>query len=316
MSRWLTRLWVLVALSFLGCQNSPTHTTLLLDWLVNPNHVALYAGLEKGIFAEHGIDLEILRLHDPADTYPMTCSGKVDISLVCSPYLLRAVSRGYPLRIIATWIDTALTGCFFRQEANIQSWNDLSGKTLGTTSMSPVHLALMQDCLDSAGAVPTSVQRLSFDGVVGLATGAVDVVFGMCCNVEPEQLRSLGMTPGYLLMPHEHIPDFSELVFVMGTSTLEKDPSLAKRFQKAIAASLDFARKNPEEAFALYLQALPHKSFETAEWERIAWEKTLPFLASSQDVDIQKWTAFCEWMQEKGLLERPFLLTDLFSDPW
>lgn len=316
MNRWLTRLFAISTLFFVGCQTPPTatHTTLLLDWLPNPNHIALYAGIEKGIFAEYGIDLEILRLHDPADTYPMTCSGKVDIALVCTPYLLRAVSRGYPLHVVATWIDTALTGCFFCQESGIVSWEDLAGKTLGTTSMSPVHLALMQECLDLAAARPSSIQRLSFDGVVGLATGAVEVVFGMCCNVEPQQLLSLGVTPGYLLLPHDQIPDFAELVFVMGAATLEKDPTLATRFREAIAACLDFAREHPKEAFSLYLNALPHKAFETTQWEEAAWEKTLPLLAPSQEFDLQKWTAFYTWMEGKGLLEHPFSVENLLKD--
>ncbi|MEA2115501.1 MAG: ABC transporter substrate-binding protein, partial [Thermodesulfobacteriota bacterium] len=34
--------------------------TVLLDWFVNPDHAPLFVALERGYFANHGLDVEMI----------------------------------------------------------------------------------------------------------------------------------------------------------------------------------------------------------------------------------------------------------------
>ncbi len=67
--------------------------TVLLDWFVNPDHAPLFVALEKGYFANHGLDVEMIAPSNPNDPPKLVAAGKADIGFQIFSYRLQDQNR-------------------------------------------------------------------------------------------------------------------------------------------------------------------------------------------------------------------------------
>ncbi|WP_162268179.1 ABC transporter permease/substrate-binding protein [Waddlia chondrophila] len=291
---------VMAALFFIvmiGCQAADSgKTRLVLDWLPNPNHVPLYAGIAKGFFKEHGIDLEIKKIHDPSDPIPLLISRQTDLAISYSSYVLRAVNRGAEIKPVGILIEEPLNCLIYRKNLGIDSISDLNGKVIGY-SLDGSETRLLRQLLQWNHVVPKELKNLQFDLVGSLAIGRVDAFYGGYWNIESEQLHMMGVDTDYFSISELGIPPIYELVVIS-----RRSGSSAEAFKKALQKSIDYSLEHPEEAFALYLDAHPDKSSSTRNWEKKAWLRTLKALPKSQSFDWERWEHFFQWMDAHHLL--------------
>jgi NitT/TauT family transport system substrate-binding protein len=252
--------------------HAATHEThLLLDWLPNSNHVPIYAGLQKQIFAKYNIDLRILEIKDPSDTIPYLTAGKAEIALFYFPDVVRANEKGAELKIVDVLVDRPLNSLIYRKgEAAVPQ--DLSGKIIGY-SVTGSNLDILEKLLKQNHIVPKELKNVNFDLVASLALGQVDVIYGAFWNIEKKHLESLGISTDHFEVTQLGHPHYSELVFIS-----HKNFNETEAFQKAIRESIEFCRSHPDEAFDLYTHCHPEKSPQTLAWERQAWYETIPLL--------------------------------------
>ena len=68
--------------------------TLMLDWFINPDHAPLFVALEKGYFADEGIEVELIAPADPNDPPKLVAAGKADLAVSYQPQLHLQVAEG------------------------------------------------------------------------------------------------------------------------------------------------------------------------------------------------------------------------------
>jgi len=265
---------------------------LVLDWLPNPNHVPFYAGLEKGFFEEQGVALSILKMADPASPLSYLASGQSELALYYMPDTVRAEASGAEVEVAGVLIGAPLRALIFRAGEGIASPQDLSGKVIGY-------------CLDGAGdnfldrillenrIFPKKRLNVSFDLVGPLGTKSVDATYGGYWNIEGEYLKSLGIETGHFPVEQLGVPHYCELIVLAKKGA---DPRFLAAFRQALQRSIDYCKQYPEEGFAAYLRANPDKSEKVRAWERRAWEKSYPLLASEQQIPASVWSALSQWM--------------------
>ncbi len=274
-------------------QTSPTKVTrLLLDWLPNSNHVPIYAGLKKKIFAKHHMHLQVLELQDPSDTISYLTFGKVDIALFYMPDVVKANQKGADLNIAGVLIDKALNSFIFREDAQIQFPKDLSGKVIGYC-VAGSNLSILERLLKENHIEPKELKNVSFDLVTLLGLRQVDVIYGAFWNIEKEQLKSLHIPTSHFEVSQLGHPPYSELVF-LGKGDISK----FEAFKKAMQESIDYCKANPDEAFDLYSHCHPEKGPHTLAWEKEAWLKTIPLLAHSQEIAHEDWERLQTWLNQ------------------
>lgn len=262
---------------------------LLLDWFPNSNHVPIYVGLEKGIFARHGVQLQVYEIKDPSDTIPYLTSGKVDIALFYQPDVIKAKKKGAKVKIIGVLIDQPLNSFLFRTEQKIFSPQDLSGKIIGYSGAAS-NFSILERLLKENFIVPKELRNVSFDLVTLLGTRQVDIIYGGFWNIEGEHLKSLNIETSHFNVSQLGHPPYSELVFLG-----REDFKNTRAFQEAMQESINYCKKHAEEAFMIYAGFHPSKSSHSLAWERQAWFKTVPLLAKSQNIlkkeedDLEKW---------------------------
>ncbi|PCI93582.1 hypothetical protein COB11_05090 [Candidatus Aerophobetes bacterium] len=292
-------------LLFTGCSSHKKpqkKVRLLLDWWANPNHIALYAGLKKGIFEKHGIDLEIINLQDPPDALMYLLSGNVEISLYYLPLCLRVFEKTKNFRVIGKLIDKPLYTLMAREDAGISSFQDFSGKTIGHFGDTLSKAAF--DALENDYNVSFKEKRvLSFDPSTALYTKAIDLISGVYWNIEMYQLEENGVKVKCFKWEDFNFPSYPELVFVAKDDFIKNSPKMVKAFQEALAETISFAKANKEEAYLLYESAFNEKKLP---WEKKAWEVTAPLLAQDQKLNRKRLTNIYSWLAERDLFRGSF----------
>src|SRR5262249_42328116 len=93
-----------VAALLTGCskgESKPPVTTLKV--FVQPflSHAPLLVAQEEGYFTEQGLQVEFVRMSDPAAAIPMLINGQLDVVPGgASPGVLNAITRGLPVRAV------------------------------------------------------------------------------------------------------------------------------------------------------------------------------------------------------------------------
>jgi len=294
----------LLAVGFLGsCQQSsePGTTTLVLDWLPNPNHVPLYAGVKKGFFEEQGIHLKILKVADQSDSISYLTSKQSELALTYMPHALQTLAHGAQIVPLGILIKEPLNAVIFRKNEGIAIPEDLTGKIVGYC-VDGSHTRFLRTMLQSREIVPHEYRNVGYDLVSALAMKHVDMLYGAYWNIECENLRALEVETEVFPLALFGVPPYYELLFFARQDSLQATPQFISAFQQALQKSIDFSKNFPEEAFDLYLSENLDKSSKTKKWERKAWYKTLSALAQQQTIDQELWNNFVEWLTANQLL--------------
>ena len=121
---------------FLGVATSTTaygaqKLTVILDWFINPDHAPLIVAMERGYFANLGLEVELIAPTDPNDPPKLVAAGKADIAVSYQPQLHMHVDQGLPLRRIGTLVATPLNSLVVLEAGPIHSIADLKNRRIG-----------------------------------------------------------------------------------------------------------------------------------------------------------------------------------------
>jgi NitT/TauT family transport system substrate-binding protein len=306
-SSWLTLLILSLCLS--SC-HQPKKTTLLLDWLPNPNHVPLYVAVEKGFFNDEGINLEILKLYDCGGALSYLSSHQTDLILGHLPGALKASSLDAQISLVAEIIPTSLRALIYRDDLPVKTSSDLTGYVLGYCIGGP-DTRFLDYLLNQGHITPSEKKNVSADLVSAMGTRAVDVIYGGFWNIEPYQLEALGVKTRYIPIHELKIPNYQELVVIARCEMLQKDPAFIQKFRSAYQKGVEFCLKNPQLAFDCYLHANPDKSQLTKDWELKAFLNTLPLFSKTGHIQSERIEDFHAWLIDQHLIKKPANLTTL-----
>lgn len=298
----------------LGCANPVKERPfrLMLDWNANPNHIPIYAGIAKGFFDEVGIPLEILKLNDPADTFPYLTSGQADLGINYMSHYLRCYQANTSLIPIGYLVKQPLNCLLFPTRLGVKFIQDLNGKVFGHSSDELLGRCLSR-LLGQHDVIPAATHKVGFNLVAALASEKVDVLYGVYSNIESEQLRIFDIETNFLSMEDLGMPPYFELIFLTSSNSPLAETSKIQGFQQALQRSIDFSLAFPDEAFAFYLAANPDKSPLTVQWEKQSWLRTQPLLAQNQDKEPKVWTKFIHWLYESDLIASEISLEEIFG---
>lgn len=304
-------LLILSFFSFFGCEKQGKHTRLLLDWLPNPNHVPLYVGVQKGFFKEEGIHLLIQKMPDKGGGITFLTSHQTDLLVNHMPGVLRATSRGAKLKVVGSLIKQPLICLIYNKNENIKTPADLSGKAIGYcvggSDTAPLDFLLTQ-----GNIAPKKKINVGIDFLYALTTKKVDFIYGGYWNIEPSQLKSLGIEPGFFTITSFGVPPYSELIVLANQDTKESDPQFIQSFKTALQKSINFCKEHPRESFAIYQKHHPDKRDKTLAWEKEAWEITYPILAKDQNIDFQELEKFTSFLKERAIFSQDIDIKSLF----
>lgn len=226
----------------------------LNDWLPAGDKAAIYLGVEQGLFAAEGIDVEIASARGGSDVVTKLATNSADFGSAGLASLLQAKAQGeVPVVAVAPIYNKQPDAFFTTEGSGINSFNDIVGKTVATPTFSASNV-VWPLLLERNGIDPASVKLLKLDpGALApmLATGKVDATINWL-TVAPGFVRALGEADKTLkTIPwSEYGFEGYGLSLVAWQRFVQRNPEVAKKFVKAYQQAQKNAIADPAAAAA------------------------------------------------------------------
>jgi NitT/TauT family transport system substrate-binding protein/putative hydroxymethylpyrimidine transport system substrate-binding protein len=226
---------------------SPTDVTLILDFLPNPVHIAIYQGLAAGTYKANNINLKVQTPTSTSDTLRLLATDRADIGIVSLLDFLTSYQQNQPITALMALEQRPLGSLLALEKSGIASPKDLEGETVGVTGV-PSDLAAVKSMVADDGGDPTKVKTVTigFNAVQNLIAGKVKAAVGFW-NAEGVQLQA--QEPAKVFKLDEFgAPPYPELVAFTRNDTINDNPALVCAFTKATVEGYTQATANPDQA--------------------------------------------------------------------
>ena len=301
---------IFVILMLVGCgrRAAENQIRVVLDWTPNTNHTGLYVALEKGWFAEEGLEVTIIQ--PPEDgALVLVGSGSAEFGFDFQETMGPAIAKhrdALPIMAVSAIISHNTSGIMSLAQSGINSPKDLTGKRFESWE-TPLITALIQEIVESDGGDFSRVIMIpnyATDAISALQTD-IDAIWvyyaweGLAAEVNGIDVNFIDLGE---LNP---LFDFYTPVLAANTNWLSQNPEKAKAFLRAAGRGYIFAIEHPFEAGDILLKHAP-------ELDRKLVMQSQAYLASRYQGDAERWGEinperwgnFYRWMYDKGLLEK------------
>ena len=265
--------------------------TFFLTFVPNIQFAPLYVTIEKGYFADQGLNVDIEHGREP-DGVDLIAADQMQFGLISGEQILLARAGQRPVKYVYEWFQKYPVAVVFPAGSAIESVADLAGRKVGVPSFSGATYSGIVALLAANAMTPDdlALEPIGFNAVEVVCLGGVEasVVY---INNEPLQIQQrVGQGDCGDISDVEVIAvgDFADLVsngIVTNEETINNNPALVQRVVSAFDAGLRDAINNPAEAYLLslpYIESLvPDDEFITA-LESAAADQEI-FLGSDPD---------------------------------
>ncbi len=156
--------------------------TVGLSYIPNVQFAAFYVGLREGIFAEHGLQLQLRHHGAQEDVFGALVAGREDVLFASGDEATLAAAQGVELDWVATSYQQFPVAIYVPAESDIASVADLSlvGRTIGLPGHYGSNYIAVLSALHHAGLSETDVELvdIGYTQVSALVTGKVAAVVG------------------------------------------------------------------------------------------------------------------------------------------
>lgn len=227
------------------------------QWLPQAQFAGYYVALEKGFYAEEGVDVEFCH---PSSSYPAFNSmvdGNSDIITMQLPQAMVAIDCGFPLvNILQTSQHNSLLivpGC-----DSISTLDDLRNKRVGIWK---VGFGEIVKILDKQHDL--NIEWIEYlNGINLLIAGAIDATLAMKYN-EYWQIMASGITPKHVFPIAEYGLDVPEDGLYVSRALYEAHPDQVQAFARASRRGWEWVMDNPEESLDIVLKVMKHSNVST-----------------------------------------------------
>lgn len=287
-----------------GSDDEVKKVSVSLDWFPWSNHAGLYVALDKGYFADEGLDVDIHPPADPSAVLQTVAAGRDHFGINYQTGVLIAREQDIPVVSIMALVQHPLNSVMTLKSSGIAEPKDLVGKTVGWPGI-PDNEPLLDTMLKSQGQSLEDVElvNVGFDLVPALIGEKVDAIVGAYWVHESISATNQGFELNIMRMEEHGVPDFYELVLVANEDTIANDPELVQSFVKGAMRGYQDAMADPQAAVDLLKRLNPEVDLSI---EKPGVDLLAPLWASSNGVfgwqDQDRWVDFAKWMGENGLL--------------
>lgn len=280
--------------------NAAQKITLILDWFPNVDHLPIYVARQQGFFAEEGLEIQVISPSETSDGLKMVAAGKVDMAVSYEPQTIIAAARGLDVVVVARLIEHPLTTLLYLKDKGISSPKDLTGKKIGYTVPGLMDVLLAAFARINHIGDYTAI-NVGFAIVQSLTARKVDAVMGPFKTYETVTMAHKGYKVGYFELEKWGIPDYDELIFITSKKALGQNRTAMAAFRRVINRAIQQVRQHPQQALADYFRQVPQSDRKT---ETDAFKLTLPYYASTQSMDVDRWQKFADFALQFGLIDK------------
>jgi len=317
MKRRLTLIVALIVLIGLtGCGgNRPEAIRLPMGFVANVQFAPIYVAVEKGYFAEEGIELGFDYSWE-TDGVRLVGAAELPFAIASGDQVLLAREQGLPVLTVVNWWRRFPVSVIALEENGIAAPTDLAGQRVGipeTFGASYIGWrALASEVGLSEGDVTLDV--IGYTQLANLTEGRVDAAV-VYANNEPVQLQQMGRD--FVEFP---VADHASLVsngLITNEETIRENPELVRAFIRAFVRGIEETLADPDGAFEIcgkYVDGLE----ENEASQRAVLEASLAYWRGEPIgfSDPAAWQETAEVMRQADLLSGPVEVGQAFSNEY
>ena len=292
-----------------GCRQEPQTVKLVMGYVPNVQFAPWYVAQEKGYFEDAGLELT-MDYGKINDVMRLLAAGEIDFAIAGGDEVIVARSQDLPVTYVMALYARFPAAVVSMKDAGISEPTALRGRTVGIPGFYGTNYIALKAILAWAGLTEADVTVLpvGYNQVAVLSEGKVDAVVGFDNN-EPIQLHNLGFETNVI-----HSYDYFDLVghgVVTGETQMRDNPKRVQAFVRATLKGMDYALKNPDEAFEICLKFAPESGGPNAEVQKQVmlesmrlWQSSFTDVHGLGSSDPEAWSVAQQSMLEWGLIPK------------
>ncbi len=293
-----------------------THIRLPMGYIPNIQYAPFYVAVEKGYFAEAGIEIEFDYAFE-TDGVALVGAGELPFAVVSGEQVLLARAQGLPVTYVAAWYQQYPVSVIAKSEQGVLVPQDLKGKRIGLPGLFGANYIGLRALLNAGNLTEADVtlDAIGFNQVELVAAGEQNIIVGYAAN-EPLQLTAQGIAVTEL-----RVADYVQLAangLLAGENVIAEEPELVRAFVGAFLKGLEDTLANPDEAFELSKSHIPNFAELDAEVQKQVLETSIEFWSAARPgfSDPQAWENMHAVLLDMGLLIEPQDLSKAFTNEY
>jgi NitT/TauT family transport system substrate-binding protein len=286
-----------------------TKVTLFMSYIPNVQFAPIYVAVERGYFADEGIDVSFDNNFDEANGVNRIANNELQFGLISGEQVLLARANGRPVVYVFEWYHNFPVGVASLIDQNITKPADLAGHVVGIPAPQGASYIGLRALLAAGGLTESDLAELKsigFTAAASVCEGVVDAAAVYIAN-EPLQIeRDCGAVNVI------KVSDYATLVsngLITNEQTIKDKPELVRGMVRAVQRGLADTLADPDAAFAIsvpkYVPDLQQADFAT---QRQVLENSLALWRSDKQMGLTNpaaWEATQSILLEAGLMDKP-----------
>lgn len=308
------------ALVLTACSSRPqatgplTRVRLPVGYIPNVQFAPLYVAVERGYFADAGIELEFDYSFE-TDAVALVGANTLQFAVVSGEQVLLARAQGLPVVYFCAWYQQYPVGVASKAEQGIRTPADLKGRRIGLPGLYGANYIGLDALLFSAGLTEQDVilDSIGFNQVAALSEDQDEAVAIYTTN-EPVQLEALGYELNEIRVA-DHV-QLASNGLITNEATLAENPALVEKMTKAFLRALEETIADPEAAYDISLKYVDELANADREIQMEVLRRSIE-LWQTNDLgrsDPQAWENMQSTLLKMGLLTAPVDLTRAFTN--
>jgi NitT/TauT family transport system substrate-binding protein len=283
-----------------------------MGYIPNFQYAPFYVALEKGYFAEEGIQI-IMDYGTEEDAVKKVASGTTEFGTSSGDSIILARANGIPVKYVMRWYNGWPTCIFSLKEKNITKPEDLVGKTVGLPGPFGANWVAYQALLAKQGIDPKSitVQMIGFTQITAVSEGQVDAAAGYAVN-EPLQLQSQGKEVNVI-----NVSDYVNLVPI-GMFTSEQyitdHPDIVQKFVRGLLRGINATLAEPDFALEAVIRAVQFSGGDARPGTKAGLEAAMKYWTGAGTYDTTTFQETQDLMVELGMVTQATNVDDMFTN--
>jgi len=315
------RLVALLLVGLAACQASESSSVVRLPMGFVPNiqFAPFYVALERGYYAEEGIDLEFDYSFE-TDGVKLVGAGEMPFSLVSGEQVLLARAQELPVVYVMAWWQDYPIAVVAPVESGIEAPQDLAGAKIGIPGTFGASYVGLRALLYTAGLTEEDItlDSIGFNQVESLITGREEAVV-VYANNEPLQLNARGL-PVNVVRVADYV-DLASNGILTNESMLANDPDAVRGMVRATLRGLSDTIEDPEAAFEIskkYIEGLDQLSAADQDLQRAVLAESIEFWKTDRPgfSDPKAWENMQAVLLDMGLIAEPMDLAAAFTNEY
>jgi NitT/TauT family transport system substrate-binding protein len=288
-----------------------------VGYIPNVQFAVFYVGIDKGIFAQEGIDLS-LEYGFENDYLKLVGTNELPFMIGSGDQVVLGRAQGLPVRYVMGWYSKYPVVVFAKAEKGINKPADLAGKTIGLPGPFGATYVALRGILDAAGLKESDVklESIGFTQAAAVSEGTVDAAVDYGVN-GPVVLAQAGITTTQIALdPLLRIPSNG---LVTNEATLAQKPDLVRRMVRALSKAIQYTLDHPDEAFAITLKYVPEAGGDNEAANRAVFDAVLDYWQPLPDRKLgettaEEWAAAAALLPRIGLVEKTVPSEELYTN--